>query len=136
MAPPGSTPVWVGQAGDAIFVRSIRGRRGGWYRRLGANPDGEVGGRAHTHPVRARPVQDAGRRPTALTNGSGQNQDEQAQGDPSEAPVCSATGPHAGVRARNLATDSPPKRARSSLGWDHVAAAKVRHGEGCREARV
>ena len=56
----GSTPVWVVQAGDAIFVRSIRGRRGGWYRRLGANPDGEVGDGAHTHPVRARPVQDAG----------------------------------------------------------------------------
>jgi hypothetical protein len=56
----GSTPVWVVQAGDAIFVRSIRGRRGGWYRRLRANPDGEVGDGAHTHPVRARPVQDAG----------------------------------------------------------------------------
>jgi Uncharacterized protein conserved in bacteria (DUF2255) len=45
----GSTPVWVAQAGDAIFVRSIRGRRGGWYRRLRANPDGEVGDAAHTH---------------------------------------------------------------------------------------
>jgi hypothetical protein len=56
----GSTPVWVVQAGDAILVRSIRGRRGGWYRRLGANPDGEVGDGAHTHPVRARPVEDAG----------------------------------------------------------------------------
>jgi hypothetical protein len=56
----GSTPVWVVQAGDAIFVRSIRGRRGGWYRRLRANPDGEVGDGAHTHPVRARPVGDAG----------------------------------------------------------------------------
>ena len=47
------------QAGDAILVRSIRGRRGGWYRRLGANPDGEVDDRAHIYPVRARPVQDA-----------------------------------------------------------------------------
>ena len=56
----GSTPVWVVQADDAVFVRSIRGRRGGWYRRLGANPDGEVADGAHTHPVRARPVQDAG----------------------------------------------------------------------------
>jgi hypothetical protein len=56
----GSTPVWVVQAGKEIFVRSIRGRRGGWYRRLGANPDGEVGDGAHTHPMRARPVQDAG----------------------------------------------------------------------------
>jgi hypothetical protein len=25
----GSTPVWVVQADDAVFVRSIRGRRGG-----------------------------------------------------------------------------------------------------------
>ena len=55
----GSTPVWVVQAGEEIFVRSIRGRRGGWYRRLRANPDGEVGDGAHTHPVRARPVEDA-----------------------------------------------------------------------------
>jgi hypothetical protein len=56
----GSTPVWVGQAGEEILVRSIRGRGGGWYRRLGANPDGEVGDGAHSHPVRARPVEDAG----------------------------------------------------------------------------
>jgi hypothetical protein len=56
----GATPVWVVQAGDAIFVRSIHGRRGGWYRRLRANPDGDVNDRAHPHPVRARPVQDTG----------------------------------------------------------------------------
>jgi hypothetical protein len=48
------------QVDDAIFVRSIRGRRGGWYRRLRANPDGGVNDGAHTHPVRARPVQDTG----------------------------------------------------------------------------
>ena len=48
--PTGSTPVWAVQAGEAVFVRSIRGRRGGWYRRLGVNPDGEVGDGAHTHP--------------------------------------------------------------------------------------
>jgi hypothetical protein len=46
----GSTPVWVVHAGDAIFVRSIHGRRGGWYRRLGANPDSGVGDGAHTTP--------------------------------------------------------------------------------------
>jgi hypothetical protein len=50
----GSTPVWVVQAGDAIFVRSIRGRRGGWYRRL-------------TRPANAVQTQGAGRRYTALT---------------------------------------------------------------------
>ena len=131
----GSTPVWVVQAGEEIFVRSIRGRRGGWYRRLRANPDGEVGDGAHTHLVRARLVQDAGtveavtgayaakygdspsvgplltgeaadahlipgrtrpatavqtqgagRRCTALSQRLQQNQNEQAQGDPSEAP--------------------------------------------------
>jgi deazaflavin-dependent oxidoreductase (nitroreductase family) len=55
----GSTPVWVVQAGDDIFVRSMHGQRGGWYRRLRANPDGEVQDQAHTHPVRAEPVADA-----------------------------------------------------------------------------
>ncbi len=46
------------------------------------------------------------------------------------------TGSRAGVRARYSATNCAPKRARSSLGWDHAAAAKVRHCEGCSEARV
>ena len=55
----GSTPVWVVQAGDGIFVRSMYGQRGGWYRRLRANPDGEVRDGAHQHPVRAEPVADA-----------------------------------------------------------------------------
>jgi hypothetical protein len=54
----GSTIVWVVQAGDDVFVRSMRGVRGGWYRRLRANPDGEVRDRAHAHPVRAEPVAD------------------------------------------------------------------------------
>jgi hypothetical protein len=39
-------------------VRSVRGRRGGWYRRLLANPDGEVRDGGHAHPVRAEPVAD------------------------------------------------------------------------------
>jgi hypothetical protein len=56
----GSTPVWVVQAGDDIFVRSMRGPRGGWYRRLRAIPDGEVHDQTHTHPVRAEPVTDVG----------------------------------------------------------------------------
>jgi hypothetical protein len=56
----GSTPVWIVQVGDGLFVRSIRGPRGGWYRRLRANPDGEVRDGGHLHPVRAEPVADAG----------------------------------------------------------------------------
>jgi hypothetical protein len=52
----GSTPVWVVQAGDAIFVRSIRGPRGGWL-----GPTRRRGRRRSPHPpVRARPVEDAG----------------------------------------------------------------------------
>jgi hypothetical protein len=59
-ASTGSTPVWGGARGRRDLGASIRGRRGGWYRRLGANPDGELGDRAHIYPVRVRPVQDAG----------------------------------------------------------------------------
>jgi hypothetical protein len=40
-----------------------------------------------TGPAKAVRTQGVGRRSTALTNASSQNQDEQAQGDPSEAPV-------------------------------------------------
>jgi hypothetical protein len=54
----GSTPVWVVGAGNDIFVRSMHGARGGWYRRLRANPDGQVHDQAHVHPVRAEPVTD------------------------------------------------------------------------------
>jgi len=56
----GSTPVWVVGVGDDLFVRSMNGGRGGWYRRLRADPDGEVRDEAHAHPVRAQPVADAG----------------------------------------------------------------------------
>ena len=55
----GSTPVWVAQAGDASFGRLIRGRRGGWYRRLRTTPTA----RSATGPIRtprACPVEDAG----------------------------------------------------------------------------
>jgi hypothetical protein len=54
----GSTPVWIVRAGDDVFVRSMYGQRGGWYRRLRANPDGMVTDEAHTHQVRAEPVAD------------------------------------------------------------------------------
>lgn len=54
----GSTPVWIVRLGDDVFVRSIRGERGGWYRRLRANPDGTLADDAHTHAVRAERVAD------------------------------------------------------------------------------
>jgi hypothetical protein len=61
--PDGSTrsvPIWVVQVGDHLYVRSVRGPKGGWYRRLRANPDGEVRDGQHRHRVRAEPVTDAG----------------------------------------------------------------------------
>ena len=178
--PTGSTPVWAVQAGEAVFVRSIRGRRGGWYRRLGVNPDGEVGDGAHTHPCaparsrtpapwrrspvptrpstvtarmeaaadrgggrrdavagarlsrrwppgdahlipgRTRPAeavqtQGAGRRSIPSPNGSGQNQDEQAQGDPSEAP---GFGDRISPRRQNAELGHQrPAQARPFIAW-------------------
>lgn len=55
----GSTPIWVVHVGDDVFVRSMNGPRGGWYRRLRARPDGEVRESGHLHPVRAEQVEDA-----------------------------------------------------------------------------
>jgi hypothetical protein len=55
-----STHVWVVRAGDDIYVRSMYGERGGWFRRLSANPDGYVRDGSHLHPVRAEPVTDPG----------------------------------------------------------------------------
>jgi hypothetical protein len=47
----------VGGAGGRGDLRAVDPRPA---RRLGANPDDEVGDGAHTHPVRARSVEDAG----------------------------------------------------------------------------
>ena len=60
--PDGSTrsvPIWVVQVGNQIYVRSVRGPKGGWYRRLRANPDGEVRDGGHRHRVHAETVTDA-----------------------------------------------------------------------------
>src|SRR5438067_1371012 len=55
----GSTPIWAVRVGDDLFVRSMNGPRGGWYRRLRARPDGEVRDQAgHGYPMRAEPVED------------------------------------------------------------------------------
>jgi hypothetical protein len=47
------------QVGDNLFVRSIRGPKGGWYRRLRADPNGEVREGGHVHSVHAEPAADA-----------------------------------------------------------------------------
>lgn len=55
----GSTLIWTVHVGDDMFVRSMYGTRGGWYRRLRALPDGEVRDATHVHPVHAEHVEDA-----------------------------------------------------------------------------
>jgi exodeoxyribonuclease V alpha subunit len=78
-------------------------------------------------------TQGAGRRYTALTQRLQPEPGRAASGRSVGGASVRATGYRAGVRARNSATNSPPRRARSSLGWDHAAAATVRHCEGCSE---
>jgi hypothetical protein len=55
----GSTPIWDVEVGNEIYVRSGGGTRGGWYRRLRANPDGEVRQGRNVYAVHAEPVDDA-----------------------------------------------------------------------------
>src|SRR5271167_877067 len=55
----GSTPIWDVEVGNEIYVRSGGGTRGGWYRRLRTNPDGEVRQGRDVCEVRAEPVDDA-----------------------------------------------------------------------------
>src|SRR5271170_1054791 len=47
----GSTPIWDVEVGDQIYVRSAGGTSGGWYRRLRANPVGEVRQGGRVYPV-------------------------------------------------------------------------------------
>src|SRR5271168_2600098 len=55
----GSTPIWDVEVGNEVYVRSGGGTSGGWYRRLRANPDGEVRQGRNVYEVRAEPVDDA-----------------------------------------------------------------------------
>ena len=41
-APVHRTTIWIVVAGDAVYVRSVRGPAGRWYRELVANPRGAV----------------------------------------------------------------------------------------------
>jgi hypothetical protein len=54
----GSTPIWVVHVDDDVFVRSMKGPRGGWYRRLRDRPDAEVQAAGTVQPVHAEPVED------------------------------------------------------------------------------
>ena len=57
-APAHSRTIWAVTVDGSVFVRSVRGERGRWYREVSANPAAalHVGGRSI--PVRAVPVTD------------------------------------------------------------------------------
>jgi hypothetical protein len=60
-APVHRTIIWiVADESGRAFVRSVRGRRGRWYRELVANPSGAVIVGGHRLPVRAVPADEAG----------------------------------------------------------------------------
>lgn len=53
------TTIWVVTDGGDVYVRSVRGPRGRWYRELTANPSGAIWLDGRRLPVRAVPVHDA-----------------------------------------------------------------------------
>jgi len=60
--PTHMTPIWIVVDDDnRVLVRSVRGRRGRWYRELLANPSGAVHIAGTRIPVVAEPASDAAR---------------------------------------------------------------------------
>src|SRR5438105_15552286 len=58
-APVHRTVIWIVVDGDAVYVRSVRGPAGRWYRELRANPRGAVHVAGRRVAVAAQPVDDA-----------------------------------------------------------------------------
>ena len=57
-APVHRTVIWIVVDGDAVYVRSVRGRSGRWYRELTANPRGAVHAGGRRVAVEAQPAAD------------------------------------------------------------------------------
>ena len=55
-APVHRTIIWVVTVDGEVFVRSVRGERGRWYREASANPDAALHVGDRRIPVRAVPV--------------------------------------------------------------------------------
>lgn len=53
------TIVWVVVVGGEVFVRSVRGTKGRWYREISGNPSGALHAGDRRIPVRAAPATDA-----------------------------------------------------------------------------
>ena len=52
------TTIWVVVVDNNVYVRSVRGRAGRWYREITANPQGAIYIDGRRIPVRAIPVSD------------------------------------------------------------------------------
>ncbi|HLZ31206.1 MAG TPA: DUF2255 family protein [Chloroflexota bacterium] len=57
-APVHRTTIWIVVASDAVYVRSVRGPAGRWYRELLANPRGAVHAGGTAVAVQAKPASD------------------------------------------------------------------------------
>jgi hypothetical protein len=55
-SPEHRTIIWVVVVEGEVFVRSVRGRRGRWYREISSNPEGAVHVGDDRIPVRAASV--------------------------------------------------------------------------------
>jgi hypothetical protein len=52
-SPEHRTIIWIVVVEGEVFVRSVRGRKGRWYRRISSNPEGALHVRGNRIPVRA-----------------------------------------------------------------------------------
>jgi len=57
-APVHRTTIWIMVDGDAVFLRSVRGPAGRWYREISATRQGAVHAAGTTVPVVASPATD------------------------------------------------------------------------------
>jgi hypothetical protein len=57
-APVHRRTIWVVTVDGAVFVRSVRGEKGRWYREVSANPNAALHAGERRIPVRAFPVTD------------------------------------------------------------------------------
>ena len=55
-APEHRTIIWVVVTGGEVFVRSVRGAEGRWYREISSNPEGALHVEDNRIPVRAAPA--------------------------------------------------------------------------------
>jgi hypothetical protein len=57
-SPEHSTIIWVVVVDGEVFVRSVRGPKGRWYRELSSNPEGALHAGERRIPVHAAPATD------------------------------------------------------------------------------